>query len=81
MKIVVVTVNLGECEIGLFGMLNSSFRLQQQRLGRILRHKNPIIVIPYYIGTRDEEIVEKMVKDYNPELITIVKDIKELSEI
>lgn len=81
MKIVVVTVNLGECEIGLFGMLNSSFRLQQQRLGRLLRHKTPIVIIPYYIGTRDEEIVNKMIQDYNPELITVVKDIKELSKI
>lgn len=74
-------VSLAECEIGLFAMLNSSEKMQVQRTGRILRHKNPIIIIPYYINTREEEIVNKMVLNYNPELITIVKDIKELGEI
>lgn len=73
--------NLSDCEVGIFASLNSSDRLILQKLGRVLRHKTPIVVIPYYMDTRDAEIVEKMVKDYNPELITIVKDIKELSEI
>ena len=73
--------NLSDCEVGIFAMLNSSERLILQKLGRCLRHKNPIVVIPYYINTRDEEIVNKMIQDYNPELITVVKDIKELSKI
>ena len=74
-------ISLADCEIGLFAMLNSSEKMQVQRTGRILRHKNPIIIRPYYINTREEEIVNKMVLNYNPELITVVRDIKELSKI
>lgn len=36
---------------------------------RILRHRNPIIIIPYYRLTREEEIVNKWLEGYNPELI------------
>lgn len=35
---------------------------------RLLRHKEPLIIIPYYKDTREQEIVEKMLEDYNPEL-------------
>lgn len=71
-------VNLVNCRIGVFANLNSSERMQKQRLGRILRHKDPIIIIPYYVNTREEEIVEKMKQDYNPELITVINDLKDL---
>lgn len=63
-------MNLVECKVGLYANLNSSEIIIKQRLGRILRHKNPIIIIPYFEGTRDEELVEKMLEDYNTELIT-----------
>ena len=36
---------------------------------RILRVDNPLIIIPFYVGTREEEIVEKMKKNYNPSLV------------
>ena len=71
--------NLTQCKIGLFAMLNSSDRMIFQRLGRILRHKEPVIIIPYYKNTREEEIVSKMLENYNPELvkkITYLKDLK-----
>lgn len=63
-------MNLVDCRIGLYANLNSSDIIIKQRLGRILRHKDPIIIIPYYVGTREEELVEKMLEDYNPELVT-----------
>lgn len=72
-------VNLVNCKLGMFAALNSSKILQKQKLGRLLRHKQPLIVIPYYVGTRDAELVEEMKKDYNPLLIQEVthpKDIK-----
>jgi superfamily II DNA or RNA helicase len=72
-------VNLVDCKLGMFAALNSSKILQKQKLGRLLRHKEPIIVIPYYVATRDEELVNEMKKDYNPDLIQEVthpKDIK-----
>lgn len=68
-------VNLTDCKIGLYASLNSSEILIKQKLGRLLRHKSPLIIIPYYRGTREEEIVGKMIEDYNPELITIIKNI------
>jgi superfamily II DNA or RNA helicase len=72
-------VNLVNCKLGVFAALNSSKILQKQKLGRLLRHKEPLIVIPYYVATRDAELVEEMKKDYNPLLIQEVthpKDIK-----
>lgn len=72
-------VNLVDCKLGMFASLNSSKILQKQKLGRLLRHKDPLIVIPYFVGTRDEELVNAMKEDYNPDLIQEVthpKDIK-----
>lgn len=71
-------INLANCRIGVYATLNSSDRMITQKLGRILRHPKPIIIIPYYKYTRDEEIVKKMCENYNPDLI---KTITNLSEI
>lgn len=72
MKIVVVKVNLINCRIGIYAALSSSEIRIKQRLGRILRHKDPLIIIPYYRNTRDEEIVKDMLKDYNSDLIQVI---------
>lgn len=71
--------NLVNCRIGIYGNLNSSEIIVKQRLGRILRHKDPIIIIPYYKNTREEELVTKMLEDYNPKLIKTINDIKEIT--
>lgn len=71
--------NLVNCRIGIYGNLNSSEIIVKQRLGRILRHKDPIIIIPYYKDTREEELVTKMLEDYNPELVKTINDIKEVT--
>lgn len=63
-------VNLSNCQIGIYANIGSSKVVELQRLGRILRHENPLIVIPFFTGTREEEIVNGMVENYNPELIT-----------
>lgn len=65
-------INLVNCQIGIYANLNSSDRIIKQRLGRILRHKNPVIIVPFYLNTREEEIVKKMLEDYNPKLISTV---------
>ena len=67
--------NLTQCKVGLFAMLNSSDRMIFQRLGRILRHKEPVIIIPYYKNTREEEIVVKMIENYNKDLIKTTNNI------
>lgn len=71
-------VNLTNCRIGIFCNLNSSEIVVKQRVGRILRHKNPVIVIPFYKDTREEELVDKMLEDYNPQLIHTVENITDI---
>lgn len=71
-------VNLTNCRIGVYANLNSSVRMIKQRLGRLLRHKDPIIIIPYFKNTRDEEIVNKMCADYNPELVSTISNINNI---
>lgn len=72
-------MNLVDCRVGLYANLNSSDIIIKQRLGRILRHKDPIIIIPYYIGTREEELVKKMLEDYNPELVKTITNLEEIT--
>ena len=62
-------VNLVNCRVGVYAVLNSSERMITQKLGRLLRHPKPIIIIPYYKDTREEEIVKTMLENYNPELV------------
>lgn len=71
-------MNLVNCRVGVYATLNSSERMITQKLGRLLRHPDPVLIIPYFKGTRDEEIVNKMVEDYNPELVTTVTNLNQL---
>lgn len=72
-------MNLVNCRVGVYAILNSSERMIKQKLGRLLRHPNPIIIIPFYKNTRDEEIVNKMLEDYNQELVSTITDLKDLT--
>lgn len=63
-------VNLSDCQIGIYANIGSSKVVELQRLGRILRHENPLTIIPFFAGTREEEIVEEMLKNYNTALVT-----------
>lgn len=65
-------INLSSCQVGVFAGLTASETAQLQKLGRILRHRNPLLILPYFAGTRDEEIVDKMKVNYNPKLIKTV---------
>lgn len=71
-------VNLVNCQIGIYASLNSSETMIKQKLGRILRHPKPVLIIPYYVGTREEEIVKDMLEDYNPELVNIVESLNQI---
>ena len=62
-------MNLVNCQIGIYANIGSSEIVEIQRLGRTLRHNNPLLIIPYYVGTREEEIVKKMTRNYNEELM------------
>lgn len=69
-------MNLVNCQVGIYANLNSSDTIIQQRAGRLLRHPNPIIVVPYYMGTREEELVTKMLENYNPKLVFKITDLE-----
>lgn len=71
-------MNLIDCRVGIYANLNSSETIIKQRAGRLLRHPHPIIIIPYYKGTREEELVEKMLEDYNPDLVKTVNFVEEI---
>lgn len=71
-------INLQDCQIGLYANLNASERMMCQKGGRILRHKDPIFIIPYFKYTRDEELVEKMKNDYNKDLIKVINNLNEI---
>lgn len=71
-------INLAECKVGIYNNLNSSERIIKQRLGRILRHKEPVVIIPYFKNTREEELVRVMLEDYNPNLVSVVNFIEEI---
>lgn len=71
-------VNLTNCRIGIFCNLNSSEIVVKQRVGRILRHKSPIIIIPYFKDTREEELVEKMIEEYSKDSIITIDNINDI---
>ena len=70
--------NLVDCKYAIFANLSSSDIVVPQRLGRSMRHKHPVIIIPYYKGTREEEILEKQILNFNEEFIRTIHNINEL---
>ncbi len=71
--------NLTNCQVGIYANLNSSEIIIKQRMGRILRHPNPVIIVPYYKDTREAELVQKMLEDYNPDLVTVISNITNIN--
>ena len=71
--------NLVNCQVGIFVSINSSEIMTTQKNGRLLRHSEPIIFIIYYKDTREEELVQDMLVNYNPELITVVENLEQLN--
>ena len=62
-------INLTNCKYGIFANINASETIQIQRIGRALRHKEPVIIIPFFKDTREEELVHKWMENYNKDLI------------
>lgn len=71
-------MNLVDCQVGIYANLNSSDTIVKQRMGRLLRNKNPILVVPYFKGTREEELVNNMLENYNPKLVSVIDDYKKI---
>lgn len=73
-------MNLVDTRFGIYGNLNASETITRQRMGRLLRHKEPIIIIPYFVGTREEELVEKMIMEYDKDLIILINSISDIDK-
>lgn len=71
-------VNLTNCRIGIFCNLNSSEIITRQRCGRLLRHKSPVIIIPYFKDTREEELVQKMIEEYSEKSKIIINNMNDI---
>lgn len=70
--------NLVDCKYAVFCNMSSSEVVSVQRIGRSLRHKSPIIILPYYKDTREQEIVEKMIEGFNKDFIKTIHSISEI---
>jgi superfamily II DNA or RNA helicase len=70
--------NLVDCKYALFCNMSSSDVVSVQRIGRSLRHKSPVIILPYYKDTREQEIVEKMTEGFNKDYIKTIHSISEI---
>jgi superfamily II DNA or RNA helicase len=71
-------VNLKTCQIGIFNRLNNSEIKVIQKNGRILRHENPFIIIPYFQDTWEEVLMRRMLKNYTSGMITLVDNINNI---
>ena len=65
-------INLTNCRYGIFANINASETIQIQRVGRALRHKEPVLIIPFFRNTREEELVRKWMENYNKDLIKVI---------
>lgn len=72
--------NLVDCKYAIFANYSSSECVSWQRLGRSLRHKSPVIIMPYYKGTREEEIINDMIEDFDPKAIKTIHSVGELDK-
>ena len=72
--------NLIDCKYAVFANYSSSEICSTQRVGRSLRHKSPVIILPYYEATREEEIVNTMIESFKEESIHKIHSLKELDK-
>lgn len=73
--------NLVDCKYAIFANYSSSEVCSVQRIGRSLRHKSPVIIMPYYENTREQEIMENMIKDFNKDSIFTIHSLAELNNV
>lgn len=70
--------NLVNCKYAIFDNLTSSEVSMVQRLGRSMRHRSPVVIVPYFKNTREEELVNSMCSTFNPEFIKTVDSVEDL---
>ncbi len=70
--------NLVDCKYAIFANMPASEVVQVQRIGRSLRHKSPVIIMPYYTGTREEELIEKVTEGFDKKYIRTIHSVEEI---
>lgn len=73
--------NLVDCKVSVFQVINSSLRLQVQKIGRSVRHSSPIIIYPYFVATREEEILNKVIETFNKQNIYTCYNFNDFKEL
>ena len=74
-------INLVNCKIGIWAYMNASEIMTVQKLGRILRHKTPVAILPYYLGTREQELVQKFLENTDKKFIRVINNINQLKKV
>lgn len=72
------SVNLVDCRICIFCNMNASEIIVKQRCGRGLRHKKPVFIVPYFEHTREAELVDKIIENYNEDRIITIHNLNEI---
>ena len=70
--------NLNNIEVGIIVQLDGDSGPFIQKAGRVMRAKNPVIFILYYKNTRDEEYLDKIREEINPDHIKVLTDLTKL---
>lgn len=72
-------MNVADCRIGVFAVINASDIALKQKIGRILRHEKPVIIFPYYVRTREEEIITKCIlPQFNQDNVFTIHGVNEI---
>ena len=70
--------NLTDIEVGVIAQLDGQERAFIQKFGRTLRADDPIQIILYFRGTRDEEYLEKALEGIDMNYVHTVEDLSEI---
>lgn len=70
--------NLKDIEVGIIAQLDGQERAFIQKFGRTLRAEDPVQIILYFRGTRDEEYLVKALEGINPEYVHELENLSEL---
>lgn len=71
-------MNLYNCRISVWAVINASQIMQLQKIGRSLRHSNPLIIIPYYSETREEDIITELISNFSNNSIIKITNLNEI---
>lgn len=71
--------NLNNIQVGIIAQLDGQERAFIQKFGRTLRAEDPVQIIMYFRGTRDEEYLNEALKGINPDYTYEINTLEELS--